>query len=55
VAFILATALTPVGDWPVYALLFALMLSVEVLSELGVGRVLQRAAAGLAFALAALR
>lgn len=54
VAFILTTALTPVGAWPVYILLFALAISVEVLSELGVGFVLRRAVLALPFVLAAL-
>ena len=53
-AFILTTALTPPGAWPVYALLFALVLAVEILSELGVGHVLRRALIALPFALAAL-
>ena len=43
-AFILTTALTPLGAWPVYVLLFALVFAVEILSELGVGHVLRRAA-----------
>jgi cobalt/nickel transport system permease protein len=54
VAFIFTTALTPVGAWPVYVLLFALVISVEVLSELGVGYVLRRAVLALPFVLAAL-
>lgn len=53
-AFILTSALTPVGAWPVYVLLLALILAVEILSELGVGFVLKRAALALPFALAAL-
>jgi len=53
-AFILTTALTPVGAWPVYVLLFALILAVEVLSELGVMYVLRRAILALPFVLAAL-
>ena len=53
-AFILSTALTPLGAWPVYILLFALILSVEVLSELGVAYVLKRAALAFPFVLAAL-
>jgi len=53
-AFILTTALTPVGAWPVYILLFSLALSVEILSELGVGYVLKRALLALPFVLAAL-
>lgn len=54
VAFIFTTALTPVGAWPVYVLLFALVISVVVLSELGVGFVLRRAVLALPFVLAAL-
>ena len=53
-AFILATSLTPPGAWPVYILLFSMVISVEVLSELGVGNVLKRAALALPFVLAAL-
>jgi len=52
-AFILVTSLTPVGVWPVYVLLFAIALSVEMLSELGVGYVLKRAALAFPFVLAA--
>jgi len=53
-AFILATALTPHGAWPAYVLLFAIIVAVEVLSELGVGFVLKRAALAFPFVLAAL-
>lgn len=53
-AFILTTSLTPVGAWPVYLLLLAIVLSVEILSEIGVGRVLKRSALALPFVLAAL-
>jgi len=53
-SFILATALTPPGAWPVYVLLFALVFAVEILSELGVGHVLRRALIAVPFALAAL-
>ena len=53
-AFILATALTPPGAWPIYILLFSLVLSLEVLSELGVGAVLRRSSLALPFVLAAL-
>jgi cobalt/nickel transport system permease protein len=53
-AFILVTALTPPGAWPVYILLFSIVLSVEVLSELGVGNVLRRSSLALPFVLAAL-
>ena len=53
-AFILCTALTPPGAWPVYILLFAIILSVEVLSDLGVAYVLKRAVLAFPFVLAAL-
>lgn len=54
VGFILATALIPPGAWAVYVLLLAFVISVEVLSEIGVGYVLKRAALALPFVLAAL-
>ncbi|MBU2611860.1 MAG: cobalt ECF transporter T component CbiQ [Verrucomicrobiota bacterium] len=54
VAFILTASLTPMAAWPVYILLFALVLSVEILSGLGVGYVLKRASLALPFVLAAL-
>ncbi len=53
-AFILTAALTPSGAWVAYILLFAIVLSVEILSELGVGYVLKRSALALPFVLAAL-
>jgi cobalt/nickel transport system permease protein len=53
-AFIVVTSLTPVGVWPVYVLLFALVLSVTIVSELGVRRVLARSSLALPFVLAAL-
>jgi cobalt/nickel transport system permease protein len=53
-AFILATSLTPVGVWPVYLLLLSIALSVEIISELGVGTVLKRSALAAPFVLAAL-
>jgi len=53
VVFILTTSLTPIAAWPVYILLFALILSVEILSALGVGYVLKRASLALPFMLAA--
>ena len=53
-AFILATSLTPPGAWPVYILLVSILISVEVMSELGVGNILKRAALALPFVLAAL-
>lgn len=54
VGFIFTTALMPVGVWPLYVFLFALALTVEVASELGVRTVLSRASLALPFALAAL-
>ncbi len=54
VGFILATALVPPGAWAVYVLLLAAVVSVEVLSELGVGYVWRRAVVALPFVLAAL-
>jgi len=53
-AFVLTTALTPVGAWPVYILLFSLILSVEILSELGIVTVLKRAILAVPFVFAAL-
>jgi cobalt/nickel transport system permease protein len=53
-AFVFTTALTPQGVWPVYILLFALITSVILLSELGLGYVLKRAALAFPFVLAAL-
>ncbi len=53
-AFILTVSLTPFGAWPVYILLFALLLSVTLISELGIRYVLLRAALALPFVLAAL-
>jgi cobalt/nickel transport system permease protein len=53
-AFILVVALTPIGAWPVYILLFAIILSIEIISDLGVAYVLKRAVLALPFVLAAL-
>ena len=53
-AFILSCALTPNGAWPIYLLMLALTLSAALLSELGIGFVLKRAALALPFVLAAL-
>jgi cobalt/nickel transport system permease protein len=52
--FIFTTALVPPGAWAAYVLLFALALSVEILSDLGMRYVLQRAVLALPFILAAL-
>ncbi|HSQ26886.1 MAG TPA: cobalt ECF transporter T component CbiQ [Anaerolineales bacterium] len=51
--FILTVALTPHGAWPVYIILFSLVLAVEVVSEIGVGYVLKRASLALPFVMAA--
>jgi cobalt/nickel transport system permease protein len=51
--FILTTALVPPGAWPVYILLLAIILSVEIISDLGMGNVLKRSALALPFVLAA--
>lgn len=53
-AFILTISLTPTGVWPIYVLLFAVVLSVEIASEVGVWRILRRAALAFPFVLAAL-
>jgi cobalt/nickel transport system permease protein len=53
VAFILTASLAPVAAWPIYVLLFAVILSVEILSGLGIGYVLKRAMLALPFVLAA--
>jgi cobalt/nickel transport system permease protein len=52
-AFILTAALTPFGAWPVYILLLAIVLAVEILSELGVSYVLKRSMLAIPFVLAA--
>lgn len=53
-ALVLCLSLTPATAWPVYILLFALILSGAVLSEVGPGLVLRRALVALPFAVAAL-
>lgn len=53
-AFIVTTALLPIGVWAFYGALFVLILSIEVLSALGVGYILKRSALALPFMLAAL-
>jgi cobalt/nickel transport system permease protein len=52
-AFILTCALTPPGAWPVYLLLLAIVLSVEILSNLGISYVQKRSLLALPFILAA--
>jgi cobalt/nickel transport system permease protein len=53
-AFILTIALLPMGAWAVYILVFALILSLEIISLLGVANVLKRSALAIPFMLAAL-
>jgi len=53
-AFIFSVALTPSGAWPVYILLFSLVLCAEVISDLGVRYVLKRSLLAFPFVLAAL-
>jgi cobalt/nickel transport system permease protein len=54
VAFILTSALTPVAAWPVYVLLLTLVLSAELLTDLGIPFFLKRAFFAVPFVLAAL-
>jgi len=54
VAFILTASLAPSAAWPVYILLLAAILAVEILSGLGMIYVLKRALLALPFVLAAL-
>jgi cobalt/nickel transport system permease protein len=53
-AFILTASLTPFAAWPIYIFLLAAILSVEILSSLGVGYVMRRASLALPFVLAAI-
>lgn len=52
--FVFTVALTPHGAWPVYIILFSLILTIEILSEIGVSYTLKRASLVLPFVLAAL-
>ena len=54
IGLILTCTLVPAGGWPIYILLYALILSVELLSELGVGYIMRRSALAIPFILAAL-
>jgi cobalt/nickel transport system permease protein len=54
IAFILTSSLTPFGAWPVYIFLFTLILSVTLISELGIRFILTRASLALPFVLSAL-
>jgi cobalt/nickel transport system permease protein len=52
--FILTNTLVPTAAWPIYILLFALILSAVLISELGVSYVFKKSALALPFVLAAL-
>ena len=52
-AFILTVALAPPGAWPVYLLLLAFLLAVEILSDLGIRYVVRRSLLAVPFVLAA--
>ncbi len=54
IAYILAMSLTPAGAWPVYLMLAAILLAVEVLSEERIAFYLKRSLLALPFVLAAL-
>ncbi|MEJ5314478.1 MULTISPECIES: cobalt ECF transporter T component CbiQ [Anaerolinea] len=54
IAFILTTSLIPIGGWPFYIFLTAVLLSAEILSDLGIPFFFKRAALALPFVLAAL-
>ena len=53
-AFILTTALIPIGAWPIYILLVAIIFSAAILSSVGIIYVLKRAVLAFPFMLAAL-
>jgi cobalt/nickel transport system permease protein len=52
--FILTAAMTPIGAWSIYILLYATILSLIIVSGVGVKNVLRRSLLALPFALAAL-
>ena len=53
-AFILSTALIPIGAWPIYILLVAIIISAIILSSVGIIYVMKRAVLAFPFMLAAL-
>lgn len=53
-AFIIAISMTPSGAWPAYILFFTIVLSVNLISRLGIGFVQKRALLALPFILSAL-
>ena len=54
ISYIFSIALIPVGTWPIYVLMMALILSVIILSELGIKYVYTRSLIAIPFTLAAL-
>ena len=54
IGFIITVSLVPPGDWPVYILLYSLVLSGEILSGLRVGHFLKRSLLALPFIIAAI-
>jgi len=48
-AFIFTTALTPVGAWPIYILLLAIILSVILLSDLGLAYIMEAGGFSVSF------
>ncbi len=54
IAFVLTTALIPMGIWSFFIVLFSLIFSLVILSGVGVGYVLKRAILAFPFVLAAL-
>jgi cobalt/nickel transport system permease protein len=53
-AFILSTGLIPIGAWPIYILLVAIIISAIILSRVGILFVMKRAVLAFPFMLAAL-
>lgn len=54
VTFILTTTLTPIGAWPAYILLYAIIVSATILSGLGYFYILKRTALAIPFLFATL-
>ena len=53
IGFIFTVSLVPAGDWPIYILLYSLVLSGEILSGIRVGYFLRRSLLALPFIIAA--
>jgi cobalt/nickel transport system permease protein len=52
--FIITTAIIPPGAWPIYILLLSIIVSIELISSIGIGYVFKRSILALPFVLAAL-